>query len=141
MMKLSGRKNLSLVALAMTMALLGCRNTSGTLVKTDHQTGSSMIIEENARLAHRLDVVRTTYDEVNGLKRIHIELASDRNRRLRLDYRICWFDANGMEIDPQTKSYRHLILEGRDTVTVSGVANSPAAVSSKLRIRETSQAE
>ncbi len=119
----------------------GCKNTSGTIVKTDHLTGSSMIITENARLAHRVDVLNTTYDEVNGLKRVHITLASDRNKRLRVDYRICWFDANGMEIDPQTKTYRNLILEGHDAVTVSGVANSPAAVYSKLRVRETSQAE
>ena len=122
-------------------SLIGCKNTSGTIVKTDHLTGSSMIITENARLAHRVDVLSTTYDEVNGLKRVHITLASDRNKRLRVDYRICWFDANGMELDPQTKTYRNLILEGHDAVTVTGVANSPAAVSSKLRVRETSQAE
>lgn len=122
-------------------SLMGCKNTSGTIVKTDHLTGSSMILTENARLAHRLNVTNTTYDEVNGLKRVHITLASDRNKRLRVDYRICWFDANGMELDPQTKTYRHLILEGHDAVTVTGVANSPAAVSSKLRVRETSQAE
>jgi uncharacterized protein YcfL len=86
-------------------------------------------------------VTKTTYDEVNGLKRVHITLVSDRSKRLRVDYRICWFDANGMELDPQTKTYRNLIIEGRDEVTVTGVANSPAAVSSKVRIRETSQAE
>jgi len=121
--------------------LTSCKNTSGTIVKTDHQTGASMIIAENARLAHRVIVTNTTYDEVNGLKRVHITVASDRNKRLRVDYRICWFDINGMELDPQTKTYRNLILEGRDAVTVTGVANSPAAVSSKLRVRETSQAE
>lgn len=122
-------------------SLIGCRNTSGTIVKTDHLTGSSMIITENARLAHRVLITNTTYDEVNGLKRVHITLTSDLNKRLRVDYRICWFDANGMELDPQTKTYRNLILEGHDAVTVTGVANSPAAVSSKLRVRETSQAE
>ena len=121
--------------------LTGCKNTSGTIVNTDHLTGKTMIIEENGRLAHRVNVVSTSYDEVNGLKRVHIGLASDRNHRTRIDYRICWFDTNGMEIDSQTKPYRNLILEGRDTVTVTGVANSPAAVFSKLRIRETSQAE
>lgn len=121
--------------------LIGCRNTSGTVVKTDHLTGTSSIIEENGRLAHQVDVVNIAYDEVNGLKRAHITMKSNRNRRLRVDYRICWFDANGMEIDPQTKTYRNQILEGRDAVTVTGVANSSAAVSSKLRIRETSQAE
>jgi uncharacterized protein YcfL len=122
-------------------SLTGCKNTSGTIVHTDHSEGSSMILTDNARLAHRVQVTDTAYDEVNGLKRVHITLLSSRNKRTRIDYRICWFDANGMEIDPQTKTYRNLILEGHDARTVTGVANSPAAVSSKLRIRETSQAE
>lgn len=136
------RTSVAVVILAAGLAgLTGCKNTSGTTVKTDHLTGSSMIITENARLAHRVFVTNTVYDEVNGLKRVHITVTSDRNKRTRIDYRICWFDANGMEIDPQTKTYRNLILEGRDAVTVTGVANSPAAVSSKLRVRETSQAE
>jgi uncharacterized protein YcfL len=136
------KKLTGLAAVAVGLiSLTGCKNTSGTIVNTDHLTGSSMIITENARLAHRVTVTDTTYDEVNGLKRVHITLVSDRNKRTRIDYRICWFDANGMEIDPQTKTYRNLILEGHDAVTVSGVANSLAAVSSKLRVRETSQAE
>ena len=140
-MKIS-KSMITVVIMASGLAgLSGCRNTSGTIVKTDHLTGSSSIIAENARLAHRVEVTKTAYDEVNGLKRVHVTLVSDRNRVLRVDYRICWFDANGMEIDPQTKTYRNLIIEGRDGVTVTGVANSPAAVSSKVRIRETSQAE
>ena len=130
----------AIVAAGLT-GLSGCKNTSGTIVKTDHLTGSSMIITENARLAHRLAVTSTTYDEVNGMKRVRITLTSDLNKRVCVDYRICWFDASGVEIDPQTKTYRNLIVEGHDAVTVTGVANSPAAVSSKLRVRETSQAE
>lgn len=140
-MKISAKlTGFAVLAVGLT-SLTGCKNTSGTIVNTDHLTGSSMIITENARLAHRVTVTDTTYDEVNGLKRVHITLVSDRNKRTRIDYRICWFDANGMEIDPQTKTYRNLILEGHDAVTVTGVANSPAAVSSKLRVRETSQSE
>jgi len=136
-------KNMITVAIAAIglAGLSGCANTAGTIVKTDHLTGSSSIIAENARLAHRVNVTNTTYDEVNGMKRVHITLVSDMNKRLRIDYRICWFDANGVEIDPMTKTYRNLILEGRDAVTVTGVANSPAAVSSKLRVRETDQSE
>lgn len=134
--------SMKLIAVAFLVSgLAGCRNTAGTMVTTDHLTGNSTVIAENARLAHQVNVIKTGYDEVNGLKRVHITLASNRSRRLRVDYRICWFDANGMEIDSQTKTYRNLILEGRDTVTVTGIANSPSAVSSKLRLRETSQAE
>ncbi|MCU0856876.1 MAG: YcfL family protein [Pontiellaceae bacterium] len=129
----------AIVMIGLTVA--GCKNTSGTIVKTDHETGESTIAAENARLAHHVVVTSTTYDEVNGVKRVNITMASKSNKRLRVDYRISWFDANGMELDPQTKTYRNLILEGHDAVTVTGVANSPAAVSSKLRVRETEQAE
>ncbi len=133
-----------LAAVALTAgltALVGCVETAGTVVTTDHTTGSTEVLEDNTRLRDQIHVLRVNYDEVNGMKRVHITLASTKHKRLRVDYRIVWFDANGMEIDPDTKTYRNLILEGRDAVTVTGVANSPAAVTSKLRVRATSAAD
>ena len=118
-MKISKSMITAVIMASGLAGLSGCANTAGTTVKTDHLTGSSSIIAENARLAHRVEVTKTAYDEVNGLKRVHVTLVSDRNRVLRVDYRICWFDANGMEIDPQTKTYRNLIIEGRDGVRSS----------------------
>ncbi len=123
------------------IGLTGCADTAGTVVQTDHLTSATLVHENNTRLARRVRVMGVNYDTVNGLQRVHITLASTRHGRVRVDYRICWFDANGMEIDGDTKTYRTLILEGRDGVTVSGVANSAAGVSSKLRLRETSQAD
>jgi len=133
---------MTMVALAAGMAALsGCVETAGTVVTTDHTTGNSSILESSTRLKDQIQVLGVTYDEVNGMKRVTITLASTRHRRLRMDYRIAWFSANGMEIDPDTKTYRSQIFEGRDAVTVTGVANSPLAVTSKLRVRETSAAD
>lgn len=136
-------KPLALVAVfaAGLLGLTGCADTAGTVVQTDHLTSATLIHADNTRLARRVRVTNVAYDTVNGLKRVHISLASTRHGRYWYDYRICWFDANGMEIDGDTKTYRSLILEGRDVVTVTGVANSAAGVTSKLRIRETSQSE
>ncbi len=120
---------------ASLVALAGCVETAGTTVTTDHLTGSSLVLEDSTRLRDQIQVVKINYDEVNGLKRVHITLLSSKHRRLRLNYRIAWFDANGMEIDPNTKTYRNLLVEGRDSVTVTGVANSAAGVTSKLRVR------
>ena len=122
-------------------ALTGCVETAGTTVTTDHMTGSSLVMEDSTRLRDQIQILKVNYDEVNGLKRVHITLQSSKHRRLRLNYRIAWFDANGMEVDAATKTYRNLILEGRDAVTVTGVANSPSAVTSKLRVRDTSAAD
>ncbi len=122
-------------------ALTGCVETAGTVVTTDHTSGSTLVLEDSTRLKGQVQVLKINYDEVNGLKRVHITLASTRHRRLRLHYRIAWFDANGMELDPATKTYRTLILEGRDSVTVTGLANSAAAVTSKLRVRDLEAAD
>jgi uncharacterized protein YcfL len=133
-----------LAAVALTASLstwVGCVETAGTVVTTDHLNQSTEVLENSTRLKDQVQVLRVNYDEVNGLKRVHITLASTKHRRLRVDYRIVWFDSNGMEIDPDTKTYRNLILEGRDAVTVTGVANSPSAVVSKLRVRSTSAAD
>ena len=129
-------KLLSVVVLTAGLAALtGCVETAGTVVTTDHTTGSTLVLEDSTRLKDQIQVLSVNYDEVNGLKRVHITLQSAKHRRLRLNYRISWFDANGMEIDPDTKTYRNLLVEGRDTVTVTGVANSAAGVKSKLRVR------
>ena len=133
-----------LAAVVLTAGLtawVGCVETAGTVVTTDHTTGSTEVLEDSTRLRDQIQVARVNYDEVNGMKRVHITISSTKHRRLRVDYRIVWFDANGMEIDPDTKTYRNLILEGRDAVTVTGVANSPSAVTSKLRVRSTSAAD
>ena len=121
--------------------LVGCVETAGTVVTTDHLTGSTLVLEDSTRLKGQVQVQKVNYDEVNGLKRVHITLASTRHRRLRLHYRISWVDANGMELDPDTKTYRTLILEGRDSVTATGVANSAAGVTSKLRVRDLEAAD
>lgn len=122
-------------------ALTGCVETAGTTVTTDHLTGSTLVLEDSTRLRDQVQVLRVNYDEVNGLKRVHITLQSAKHRRLRMHYRISWFDANGMEIDPATKTYRSQLIEGRDSVTVTGLANSPAGVTSKLRVRDLEAAD
>ena len=109
--------------------------------KTVVLQGSTLVLEDSTRLKDQVRVLRVNYDEVNGLKRAHVTLASTKHRRLFVHYRIAWFDANGMELDPDSKTYRDLILEGRDAVTVTGVANSAAAVSSKLRVRDAAAAD
>ncbi len=133
---------LSVVALTAGLAVLtGCVETAGTTVTTDHASGSTLVLEDSTRLKDQIQVLGVNYDEVNGLKRVHITLQSAKHRRLRLHYRISWFDANGMEIDPATKTYRTLLMEGRDSVTVTGVANSAAGVKSKLRVRSLEAAD
>ena len=115
----------------------GCHTTAGTSVVMNHDTGGSVIYEGNTRLHNALAVTAVTYDKVPaGLNRVNFQLTSLIQRTQHLQYRIAWFNAEGMEIDADTRTYRSLSLQGLDSVTVTGVANSPAAVTSRLRVRE-----
>ncbi len=115
----------------------GCHTTAGTSVVMNHNTGGSVIYEGNTRLHNAVAVTAVTYDKVPaGLNRVNIQLTSLVQRELHLQYRIAWFNAEGMEIDGDARTYRPLILQGMDAVTVTGVANHPSAVTSRLRLRE-----
>lgn len=125
-------------AFALACAVVsGCRTTAGTSVVMNHETGGSVIYEGNTRLHNEVAVTAVTYDKVPaGLNRVNIQLTSLVQRELHLQYRIAWYNAEGMEIDGDARPYRPLILQGLDAVTVTGVANHPSAVTSRLRLRE-----
>ena len=125
-------------AFALTCTVVaGCRTTAGTSVVMNHSTGGSVVYEGNTRLHNEVAVTAVTYDKVPaGLNRVNIQLTSLVQRELHLQYRIAWYNAEGMEIDGDARPYRPLILQGLDSVTVTGVANHPSAVTSRLRLRE-----
>ena len=77
-----------LAAVALTASLttwVGCVETAGTVVTTDHTTGNTEVLENSTRLKDQVQVLQVNYDEVNGMKRVHITVASTKHRRLRVD--------------------------------------------------------
>ena len=131
-------KLFALAACLLAMSqFVGCYSTAGTSVVLNHNTGESVLFEGNTTLRNRIAVTAVTYDKVaSGMNRVNFQLASQVQKELHLQYRIAWFNSEGMEIDGDSRTYRPLIVQGLDSVTVTGVANSPNAVTSRIRIRE-----
>ena len=132
-MKTSGTLLAGTLAFALAFAT-GCVDTAGTTIRTDHSAGSAQIFEDSARVRDWVDVVSVNYNEINGLNRVVVTLKSRKHRRIRMVYRISWFDDDGMEIDGDAKTQRNLIIGGLDTAALTGVAPSTRAVTSKLRV-------
>lgn len=127
--------------IGVVFAVAGCaeypHETAGTSLVLKHGDGTSVIFEGNTRLKNRVEVTAATYDKTpSGMNRVNIQLTSLNHRHLFLQYRISWYNAEGMELDADSRTYRPLNLDGLDAVTVTGVANSPEAVTSRIRIRE-----
>ena len=115
---------------------VGCVNTSGTRVLVDLESGESTIREDNMRLANRLKVTNVSFSEVTeGIRRATVSLASTTDSQLSFQGRMVWYDADGMEIDPDGKSYRVYVLDGHDTCTMTGVAPNAKGVKAKLQLR------
>lgn len=135
-------KSLMVTGMACGMMFLsGCVETAGTSVVTRHNDGQTIVFEGSTRLKRWVEITGITYDQVNGMNRVHIAVTSRRHHAVRLQYRVAWFDANGMELDPDTRAYHPLILHGLDSKTITSVALHPNAVTSRLRIRDLRSAE
>ena len=138
------RVSFALLAAAVAAAALltGCAapNTTGiTAAVAPDENGvyQEYLQSDNTRLARQVLVRDVRCDQTpNGFMRASLTLTSARNKSMQIQAKFAWFDAAGIEIDPDAETWRVLTIEGRDTRPVVGVAHSAAAESFRLRIRE-----
>ena len=127
-------------ALAAALAA-GCAssNTAGITVgaETDEAGNLQQLLQvDNAKLAKSLKVEEAVVGQTkNGLMKVNVKLTSRQNKDVVAQSKFAWFDADGAEIDPDTDPWRPLVIHGKETRTIQGVAPTAAAVSFKLRVR------
>jgi uncharacterized protein YcfL len=133
----------SLCVAALVAALAaGCAapNTSGITVGAEADAEGIMqqvLQTDNAKLARNLKVGDlTTGQTKNGLMKVNLTLTSRLNKTCVAQSKFAWFDADGAEIDPDTDAWRPLVLNGKETRTIQGLAPNANAVAFKLRVRE-----
>jgi uncharacterized protein YcfL len=120
----------------------GCAapRTSGVTVgvTTDGDGNMQEVLQvDNAKVAKSLVVEDLKVGQTkNGLMRVNVRLASRMNRTYTAQSKFAWFDEEGMEIDPEGDPWRPLVLQGKETKTIQGVAPHARAVSFRLRVRE-----
>jgi len=130
------------VAAAMALLMAGCAapRTSGFTVgvETDESGNMQEVLEvDNAKVAKALVVEDLKVGQTkNGLMRVNVRLKSSMNRTYTAQSKFAWFDEEGMEIDPEGDPWRPLVLQGKETKTIRGVAPRASAVSFRLRVRE-----
>ncbi len=129
------------VAAALALGVAGCVETAGTRVTINTDTGDASVLECSTRLAGKVRVVRMTYADVAGIRKATVTLESLTHRRLDLQARMVWADADGSDVDADAKPFRALVLDGRDVTTFTGLAPNDRCVTARLQIRETDTAD
>ena len=131
---------LGMAALALALAA-GCAspNTSGITVgaETDADGNLQQLLQvDNAKLARQLHVDDLVVGQTkNGLMKASVQLTSRQNKSIVAQSKFAWFDEGGNEIDPDTDPWRPLVIHGKETRTVQGVAPTAGATAFKLRVR------
>ena len=133
----------SLVLAALLAALAaGCAapNTAGVTVGAEMDADGNLqevLQVDNAKLARQLKVSDLVAGQTkNGLLKASVKLTSTLNKDVVAQSKFAWFDADGAEIDADTDAWRPLVLHGKETRTIQGVAPSAKAVAFKLRVRQ-----
>ncbi len=130
------------IAAAAALAVAaGCVEPAGTRVSIDTETGDASVLECSTRLASKVRVAKVTYSDVSGIMRATVTLESKSHKRLDLQGRMVWTDAEGTEIDPDGKPFRAIVLDGLDTVTFTGLAPNAKGVKARMQVRETDTAQ
>ena len=129
------------VAAAVAALAAGCAapNTSGITVgvEADEEGNLQELLQvDNNKLARQLKVLDMSVGQTkNGLMKASLKLQSNLNKDFTAQSKFAWFDADGAEIDADTDPWRPLVIHGKETRTVQGVAPSAGAASFKLRVR------
>lgn len=131
-----------MVAAAMAALAAGCAapNTSGITVgvEADEEGNLQELLQvDNNKLARQLKVLDMSAGQTkNGLMKASLKLQSNLNKDFTAQSKFAWFDAEGAEIDPDGDPWRPLVLHGKETRTIQGVAPNASATSFKLRVRQ-----
>jgi uncharacterized protein YcfL len=82
-------------------------------------------------------VVAINQATVSGnLLKVQATVENLKNKLRTLNYKFEWVDANGMAVDSPNETWKAILLQGRETQTISTVAITPQAVDFRLKFRE-----
>lgn len=131
------------VIILMASSFIGCSSTAGIEGSMSAATGqdgqtaySKYVIINNDSLARDIQIVDMKSDFVGNLLRAHVSLVNKDNDTLNFQFKFSWFEESGREIDPDTDAWTPVILYGKESKSLQGVAPNPNAKEFKIKIRE-----
>ena len=122
-------------------ALSGCASNVNTVERAQSQAtpeyvADKRVITDNS-LARHLQIKSINQTTVSGnLLKIQATLENLRNDPHTIRYKFEWVDQAGMTVNSPNETWKTLILQGRETTTISSVSLNPRAVDFILKLSE-----
>lgn len=131
----------SLLAAGLALVLTGCATNVNTYERAESQAAPSYVADKRVitdnTLAGTFRVVSINQGTVSGnLLKVQATVENLKNKTRTLNYKFEWVDVNGMAVDSPNETWKAILLQGRETQTISTVAITPKAVDFRLKFRE-----
>lgn len=127
-------------ALALGLLVSGCTNVNtyerADSLATPNYVADKRVITDNT-LAGTFRVVSINQATVSGnLLKIQATVENLKSKAKTLNYKFEWVDQDGMSVSSPNETWKSILVQGRETQTISTVAVSPRAVDFRLKFRE-----
>ncbi len=91
---------------------------------------------DNPQLAERLTISDVSHRVTNQLLEVNVELSSQYDKSMKLQYHFNWFDDHGFAVESGKSPWQPLELHGIQSTIIRGVAPSENATSFNVYVRE-----
>ena len=127
---------------SMILGLVACGSpppvTSGLGAQAVHSGDgySEHLKVDNPSLGRQLEITKIKSRQTNNLLEVNLELSSQYQKSLKLQYHFNWFDAQGFAVEPQKSPWHAIELHGMQSLTIRAVAPNSLVDSFNLYVRE-----
>ena len=124
-----------LLSVLICCGLTACARTDG-IALDGHEGGEAQLQVANSGMASRLNLALAQQQRGDGRLQVAIRLKSQIAYDQTLQYRIDWFDANGMPVEPDSTSWQPLVLHGGEQKVIQASALLPQAAAFHFSVRD-----
>lgn len=139
-------KNVNIYLTGMVLCLLtvtGCQHRSlpvtsgiGAESVTNEIPPATYLRIDNPQLAERLTISDVNHRVTNQLLEVNVELSSQYDKSMKLQYHFNWFDDQGFAVESGKSPWQPLELHGIQSTIIRGVAPTVNATSFNVYVRE-----
>ena len=123
--------------LLLSAAIVGCQRTVDTVAVGDSLGSSYTWVEKDRGVSHAFKVITARKARTDtGLLKVEVELQNTRTEYERFVYKFQWLDVKGMEINSITNDWQVRVVNGLETVTLTGMAGDPRVTDCRVKLQK-----
>ena len=122
--------------LVLAAAALGCHRTVNTVEVGESLPGEYKWIQTDSGMSAQATVIAAKKERVNGLLKVQVKLLNRRNHDERFVYKFQWLDANGYEIQSVASDWQPRVINGKESITITGIAPDARVTDCHLKLQE-----